>query len=668
MSRKSPRRLQPRWQDRRREQSRTGAPAAQRRLPPPARVTLGVIALALLLTIDDRYPGAIADGRQTSWTAVALAETGEIGQARGRDFTWRRPEGDAVSRYGMGMSLAQVPAAWLSPAVEGQLGPGSSQPLFLVTPILFVCLAAWAAGWVAVQLGAAAAGATAAVLLASIASPLGSYAALDLSEPMQAASLSLTFAGAVGAAHSDASRRQAILSAGLAGFAAGLAVLTKSSLLVVAPFALLPLMARGGGPLPIRSRVAVALGGFALPAAIWLWFEFDRFGQVFASYGGEGFTHPLLDGAWRLLVGPNRGLFLYFPAALLAVAALFSVQGEGLTLRRTAVLGALGVLAALLALAAPWWAWHGVWGWGPRLLVPAVPVVAAASVLVLHRWPSWAQRALVAASLLINVPGLLQNAAPLNAYTAACDWPVADELAARSLAGYAWRQDTDGTFRVSPDHVLAKTAAASPLLTHAWFFEATQTTVVGEAARRLRATPWTEARPDIACAQPGTAELLPSLLRRPGWTMWGRGFWPDPAAPGFPGVYDEGLLDQVVRAQQLNRAVQALELARKYGRLVPGGEADAQILESLRLLGRRAEAVEYLSTLSRERRSEPRINVVLALFERDAGNEQMARALLGSVVAGLAGTPAEQAINTPLSAWPRDLMSMTSGETDQVGR
>ena len=111
MSRKSPRRLQPRWQDRRREQSRTGAPAAQRRLPPPARVTLGVIALALLLTIDDRYPGAIADGRQTSWTAVALAETGEIGQARGRDFTWRRPEGDAVSRYGMAMSLAQVPAA-----------------------------------------------------------------------------------------------------------------------------------------------------------------------------------------------------------------------------------------------------------------------------------------------------------------------------------------------------------------------------------------------------------------------------------------------------------------------------------------------------------------------------------------------------------------------------
>ena len=44
-------------------------------------------ALVLLLTVDDRYPGAIADGRQMAWTAIAITETGEIGQARGRDFT-----------------------------------------------------------------------------------------------------------------------------------------------------------------------------------------------------------------------------------------------------------------------------------------------------------------------------------------------------------------------------------------------------------------------------------------------------------------------------------------------------------------------------------------------------------------------------------------------------
>ena len=58
--------------------------------------------------------------------------------------------------------------------------------------------------------------------------------------------------------------------------------------------------------------------------------------------------------------------------------------------------------------------------------------------------------------------------------------------------------------------------------------------------------------------------------------------------------------------------------------------------------------MEYLSGLSRERRSEPRINVVLALFERDAGNEELARNLLGSVVRFFPDTPAVRAVGTPI--------------------
>ena len=88
---------------------------------------------------------------------------GEIGQARGRDFTWPRAEGDAVSRYGMGMSLAQIPAAWMAPRIEARLGPGASQPLFLIVPLLCVCAAAAAAGWIALGLGLSAGGVAAAV-------------------------------------------------------------------------------------------------------------------------------------------------------------------------------------------------------------------------------------------------------------------------------------------------------------------------------------------------------------------------------------------------------------------------------------------------------------------------------------------------------------------------
>ncbi len=116
-------------------------------LPRAAWLALAVVTLATLLTLDDRHPGLSADGRQISFTAVAIVEAGEVGQARARDFTWpRRDVGDAVSRYGMGMSFAQVPAAWMASRVEATRGPGSSQPLFLVAPLLFVLLAAWAAG------------------------------------------------------------------------------------------------------------------------------------------------------------------------------------------------------------------------------------------------------------------------------------------------------------------------------------------------------------------------------------------------------------------------------------------------------------------------------------------------------------------------------------------
>ena len=643
------------------------AAGAAHRLPRGAWLARGGVALALLLTRDDRYPGATADGRQMAWTAVALVETGEMGQARGRDFTWPRLQGDAVSRFGLGMSLAQVPAAWFAPRVEERFGPGSSQPLFIVVPFLCVCLGAWAAAVAAASLGAGPAGTVAALLLASVASPLGSYAALDLSEPLQAASLALTLALAVMASQSEVTPRQAAARAALAGFAAGVAVLTKSSLLIVVPFALLPLLAPGGAA-SVAPRAAAAFAGFIVPGGLWLWFEIARFGGPFASYGGEGFTHPFLDGTWRLVAGPNRGLLLYFPALALAVAAAPAAWRERWNRRTLAVMGALGVFLALLALAAPWWAWHGVWGWGPRLLVPAVPALAVPAALALARWPRGSGVAFLVVCVAINVPALLQNPVPVTAHAASCEWPVADEAFARSLATYARREGPPGTFRVAPVQVLETVPAASPFVVYPWFASVTWTRDVDDAARRLQSPPWVDARPDIPCRQPQPPDFVRRLLRRPGWPIWGRGFWPDAAAPGFPGVYDEGLLDQVVRAQQLGRAGPALELARKLARLAPGGEADALVLESWRLMGRRSEAAEYLSSVPRERRAEPKINVVLALFERDAGNESMARGLLGSVAPALRGTPAETALSAPLTDWPRDLFSMTAQPTDQAGR
>ena len=307
-----------------------------------------VVSVILFATTDDRFPGSTADGRQMIWTAVALAETGELGQARGRDLTVPRPEGDSVSRFGLGMSLAQVPAAMAAPIVEARLGPATSQPLFLIAPFLFVFTAAVFAGKTVRELGGTHAAERAAILLATLAGPLGVYAALDASESLQAAALIIALWASIFAAES--SGRRAIRMAAVAGAACGVAVLTKSSLIVVAPFMLLPLQG-GRGVEPMKGgrvfrpgKIVVALLTFAAFLAAWLYFEIARFGAPLMGYAGESFSHSPIDGFWRLLVGFNKGLLWYFPALIAVFLGLPRVVRDWRSAGGLTYVSAIGAL------------------------------------------------------------------------------------------------------------------------------------------------------------------------------------------------------------------------------------------------------------------------------------------------------------------------------------
>lgn len=593
--------------------------------------TLAAVAAILLLTIDDRHVGSVADGRQMIWTAVAINETGEIAQARGRDFTFARPAGDAVSRYGMGMSFAQLPAAWLAPRVERRLGPGSSQPLFLLAPLFFTLLAAYASGRIAENLGGGALAVVAAILLASIASPLGSYAAMEFSEPMQAAALAVTLWMALEA------------RGAAAGAAAGVALLAKSANLVVAPLLLLPLWKR-------RIWIAPAVSFGAL-AVVWLIFEIVRFGAPLANYPNEGFTNPVWDGTWRLLVSPAKGLLLFYPAAILAVVS---------RTERWAKYSALAASAVLLLLAAAYWGWHGNEGWGPRLVLPCIPLLAPLAAVQLEKWGRAATVAVVAACFLINLPPLIQHPTPIATYVTNLEWPRVSAAELHGIPGYA-RDDE----RVSPDLVLAKLPQANPWSVHAWFARAVWSDA-GEAARILRNPPWLESRPDLAPRHEITPSLARYLTREPRWSFWGRGFAPAEEDVGYRAVYLEGLLDQVVRLHQQRRGADSLALARKLYDLRPTGEAVALVLESYRLLRDDGSARAFLSAQPLDRRLDPKINVVLALFERDAGNESGARAFLANSAPYFPDAPIQQAVHQPPDRWPSDLFEMTARPVGEV--
>jgi hypothetical protein len=614
-----------------------------------------VVAALLVLTADDRHAGKVSDGRQVIGTAVALAETGELGLAKGAPRAVDR-EADSVSRYGMGASLAQLPAALLAPHVERRLGPGTSQPLFLLAPLAAVLLAAAAAGGIARLAGASTATQGFAILLAALGSPLGAYATSDFSEALQAAALGGALALSLGASRAEDGPAAGRRAFG-AGLFAGCALLLKSSLAAVAPFLLLPLAAVSG----LRSRRLLAgAAGAALPLAAWLGFEFHRFGRPFSGYAGEGFTHPVLDGIWRLLVGPNRGLLLFFPALVLAAAGIYRSlrRAEDRPLRLGAAGAALASFA-LLGTAAAWWAWHGVGGWGPRFLVPAVPLLAPWAALVAGRWSAESRRAFAALAIALNLPPLLAHPALVDTYVANCRRGPLTPALEREVPPLAIEPDEAGRPSVSPEHVLAKVPLAAPHLVYPWFAAASAAGSPEKTAARLARPPWYVRYPGLGPRlvpfPPELAAILAPPLR---WNVFGRSFATGISDPACGSVYLSSLAEQAVRAHETERLERGLALAEKLASLHTSEESDALVLESLRLLGRVEMAAGVLDALPDERTSSPAVLAVRALLARDRGEEGLATRFASAAAPYFPGTPLARDAGRP-AAWPKTFAATT---------
>lgn len=628
---------------------------AARRAQPRDRLLFGcVLAVLLVLAMfaDDRHVGLIADGRQMIRTAVAIAETGEIGQSIGRDFTIERPGGDAISRFGMATSFLQVLAAWMAPRVERTFGPGSSQSLFLIVPWLGIGVAAGAAGAIARRLGGSDLHVVAAVLLASVASPLGSYASLGLSEPVQAAALTLSLLAALVAALSPVPLARLELTA---GFAAGVAVLAKSSLMVAAPFSLLPLLALDD---PRRTRGAILRAGIgaAVPLGVWAAFEFIRFGRLFGGYPDDRFTHPWFEGLWRLVVGPNRGVLLFWPALV-----LFTIWGWRRLDRRAlaspaarAWIGAGLGLAAQVAVAAGYWGWHGMMGWGPRLFLAAIPTLAPFAALA--PVPRAVLVGMVALCTLVNVPPLLQHPTPVAVYVMNLEWPEVEDSEASRFPFYSTARSESGRTTVVPFEVLEKEPAANPWSLYLWFWRTSH--LEGEQlSDALMRPPWIDDRPSLVPPQRWPPEAARDLVPPPRIGFLGRSLTGTGGSSAM--VYLHALLDQVVRANQQGRIDRALELSAKRLELRTDGLAAAWRLESLRRAGLATEAETLLRSLPESIRRQEEINVVLALFDREFGEEQRARALLQSVADAFPGARIQHAVSSPLAEWPTTLDAMT---------
>jgi|GEM_PF-2244431 len=148
-----------------------------------------------------------------------------------------------------------------------------------------------------------------------------------------------------------------------------------------------------------RLRAVVTAGllfaiGPVVACIVQLGYNYLRYGDVRngllrTGYEREpGFSTPLLEGLGGLLFSPGKSLFLYAPALILAPLGLWLMYRRGGSPGRLAAILILAQTVVSLIFNALWWAWTGNFAWGPRLIVPVLPLLA---------WPlasvgEWASR------------------------------------------------------------------------------------------------------------------------------------------------------------------------------------------------------------------------------------------------------------------------------------
>ncbi len=346
--------------------------------------------------------------------------------------------GPFYSKYGIGQSLAAAPlyfaglqiARLVPPAVHDEtaaLVTSAYTSLVTAATAALICALALRLGWSRrVSLGLSA--------LFGVATPAWAYTTSFFSEP----TLGLCLLGALAAVlwEPEPDTPAAVL---VAGCCLGMALLTHAADSVFyVPLVLLYLAARSR-PDRRAFSIIVLLVPVVVAVAITGWYDAARFGSPSTSgYGIVGDVHDLhpphslkalWEGIYGPLLSPGKGLFWYAPVLLLLPWAIprFGRQVSG-----PAAWLVTGLLAvAVLTHANTLIVWLGGWAWGPRFVVPAIPVLVVPLGSLLDGVGRGARRMawlLGGLGALIQVPAVLLDKNAYIAYVAKgrCIWDAED--------------------------------------------------------------------------------------------------------------------------------------------------------------------------------------------------------------------------------------------------
>ncbi|MEZ4861039.1 MAG: hypothetical protein R3C14_07030 [Caldilineaceae bacterium] len=326
--------------------------------------------LAMFATAESIVRRHEADSNQLLWMDI---QQGSYGL-----------DGELYSRKGLGMILLALPLVWLARQIPAI---GLVHGALLLNPLL----TAWTGALLyrmGRRLGWRNRTAMATALIFGLATLAWPYTQTFFSDPICGWGLLGALYGLL--SYSQSGRKRYLAGSALAWSVAYLArTVNLVTLPIFAVAFLLALRQYHGDRNRVNYRDWSAWGRmlaqqwrplitFAVPiilaGLLSLWWNWLRYGSVWESgyVESESFSAPWLFGITGLLVGPARGMIWYSPVLLLGIGGIgwFRRQARW-------ILATIGVLTLLYVLLyGKWYMWHGGFSWGPRFLVPLLPLLA----------------------------------------------------------------------------------------------------------------------------------------------------------------------------------------------------------------------------------------------------------------------------------------------------
>ena len=328
----------------------------------------------------------------------------------------RGVDGRYYSPFGLAQSIYNVPFYLAGRAAARLVGNriGREDAIEKATVALGNCLPMAATAWIVYLFTAGCvrrrSAALATALAAAFATPAWPYARFGFNVPL--AALAVTGVGYLAWRATRAGG-----SAAPVGLMLSLSLLTRHELLLAAiPVALWFALDSVSRRDALRRLLATA-GGLAPGILLWLAYNAVRFGNPLdAGYLRDAtpeFGSSLLTGTFGLLLSPAASLLVYAPLTLVTFATLRHVWRRD----RRLLLLLLGPLVLFVAFYAQLGNWMGGRSYGPRYLVPFLPLTVVALGFAFDAASAGAWRRLAAVSALcaaVQLPGVLVDFAKVG--------------------------------------------------------------------------------------------------------------------------------------------------------------------------------------------------------------------------------------------------------------